>query len=222
MAVSIFDVTGPVMVGPSSSHTAGAARLARTAAKLCGGEIARVTFGLCGSFWKTYSGHGTDRALLAGVMGFMPDDERIRRAETIAGDRGLSYCFYEAKIEGVHENTAVITMYKTDGTSCAVTGSSIGGGRIRILDVDGYHLEMSCERTTVLSIHRDRAGVLGELTGVIGRAGINIAALRCFRGEKDSLACCVIETDEPVPEKVEQQLVALTETVRIAVINREG
>ena len=132
MNLSIFEVLGPVMIGPSSSHTAGAAKLARVAAMIAAKPFDKVEFALHGSFLKTGQGHGTRLALLAGALGLAEDDEGLKTAETLAQERGVAYSFTEAELEDAHENTACITFFHTDGSESRITGCSIGGGRIRI------------------------------------------------------------------------------------------
>ena len=138
MEISIFKALGPVMIGPSSSHTAGAARIARIARLIAGSDYSRVSFGLCGSFAHTYKGHGTDRALVAGALGFREDDERLSRSFELAEKAGLKFEFYDDEIEGAHENTVRITFYMNDGTTQEIIGSSIGGGQIKICSIN-YH-----------------------------------------------------------------------------------
>lgn len=132
---SLFDVMGPVMVGPSSSHTAGAARIGKCAYETIGERIDEVRFGLHGSFAKTYRGHGTDRALVAGILGMEPGDRRLKHALTIAKERGISYTFCEENLGDVHPNTVAVYMTGVSGRRFCVTGSSVGGGSIEILSV---------------------------------------------------------------------------------------
>ena len=150
MNISIFDVIGPIMVGPSSSHTAGAARLAKIANDICYKPFYKVTFGLHGSFAETGLGHGTDKALLAGTLGFLADDERLKDAYEYARLQGIKYEFYETDLGDVHENTCLITFYNTDGTKSEVQGSSIGGGRILITKLDGADTEITAEQPTIV------------------------------------------------------------------------
>ena len=153
---SAFEVLGPVMVGPSSSHTAGALRCARVAATLIEGDITRVTFTLWNSFAHTYRGHGTDRALVAGILGLDTDDERIRDAFALAGERGLAY---EFKIAGddssIHPNTVDIHLESADGGAADVRGESLGGGKMRISAINGVQVEISGLYTTLFVAHRD-------------------------------------------------------------------
>ena len=136
MDLSIFDVVGPVMIGPSSSHTAGAARLAFVARQIAG-EFTRVSFGLHGSFARTYRGHGTDRALVAGALGLSPQDERLRTSFDIAKERGLQYDFYLTELPDAHENSVKMTFTHPDGSTLDVVGASRGGAACCVIEIDG-------------------------------------------------------------------------------------
>lgn len=139
----VFDIVGPVMIGPSSSHTAGAVRLGLMARKILGEPAVRAEINLHGSFAQTYRGHGTDKALIAGILGFAPDDERIREALRLAEEQGLSYRFQKVSLEQAHPNTAVIHLTGASGRTARVRGSSVGGGNIRITNIDGYEVELT-------------------------------------------------------------------------------
>lgn len=219
MEISIFEAVGPLMVGPSSSHTAGAARLGRMAAKLVGTEFTHVEFGLHGSFAKTYQGHGTDLALVAGVLGIKEDDERLRDAFALAKERGITYHFYEMELSGVHENTVCMTFSMTDGKTREIVGSSIGGGQIKICKIDGFPLEMSLNMTTLLLLHKDTKGMIHNITRPLVNRDINIATMRLTRQEKGAMACCVIETDSDIPEEVVEELLKLPDVHTAKVIN---
>lgn len=164
--ISIFEVTGPVMIGPSSSHTAGAARLARVAAALAPESFSHVTFGLHGSFYDTYLGHGTDKALLAGVLGICEDDEAIRDAGILAEAAGLTYEYKHVTLEDVHENSVEISFRLQSGATFAVIGSSIGGGQIEISRVGDFETSFSAVLPTLFVEHRDRRGMISEISRV--------------------------------------------------------
>lgn len=219
MDISIFEAIGPIMIGPSSSHTAGAERLGRMAAKLVGQPFTHVEFGLHGSFAKTYRGHGTDIALVAGVLGLSQDDEHLRDAFALAAERGLTYRFYETELEGVHENSVCMTFSTTDGRIREIIGSSVGGGQIKICRVDGFSIDMSLNMTTLLILHRDTKGMLYQITRSLMGHDINIATMRLTRQEKGAMACCVIETDSDIPEAVVSELNGLADIHSVQVIN---
>ena len=176
---SAFEVLGPVMVGPSSSHTAGALRCARVAASLAAGPIERARFSLWNSFAHTYRGHGTDRALVAGVLGLDTDDERIRDAFDLAREAGLAVDFEIAGDDpSVHPNTVDVHMECAGGAVCEVRGESLGGGRVRISRVNGVGVDISGTYATLFVAHRDVPGILAALTHLLAMADVNIAFCR--------------------------------------------
>lgn len=201
--LSAFEVLGPIMVGPSSSHTAGALRCARVAASLSPARIAKVRFTLYNSFAHTYRGHGTDRALVAGILGFETDDERIRDAFSWAEREGLSFSFEVAGDDDrLHPNTVDIAMTDERGARCAVRGESLGGGRVRVTRIDGVAVDISGEYDTLFVAHRDEPGVLAALTVLLSDRGINIAFMRTYRTERGGRAYTVFELDELPPAEV--------------------
>lgn len=219
MDISIFEVTGPVMIGPSSSHTAGAARLARVARLIAGGPFDRVEFGLHGSFAKTYRGHGTDRALVAGALGIEEDDERLAQALELAEQQGLSYRFYPCELDGAHENSVRITFFMKDGNRCEVVGSSVGGAQIVIRSIDGFDTEFSAQASTLVVSQYDRRGVVSDLSRVLADSGINIAVMKLSRRARGDLACTVIETDGGIPAEVVDRLRRLDNIIGVRAID---
>ena len=193
---SAFEILGPIMVGPSSSHTAGALRCAQVAASLLEGRIESVRFTLWNSFAHTYRGHGTDRALVGGILGFDTDDERIRDAFAIADERGLAYTFAIGGDDtSIHPNTVDIHLTSATGATAEVRGESLGGGRMRISAINGVQVEISGLYTTLFVAHRDAPGALAALTGALAEAGMNIAFCRTYRTEAGGQAYSVFETD---------------------------
>ena len=221
MDISIFDVIGPIMIGPSSSHTAGAARLARIAAKICGKPFNKVTFGLHGSFAKTGAGHGTDKALLAGAMGLKEDDEGIAKAYDIAKEKKLKFEFYEADLKVQYENSCKLTFYCEDGTKSIIIGSSIGGGRTVIVKINEVDTEIYAERPTVIVNQVDKKGVISSITQLFAWQGINVAVMRMSRTQKGKTATTIIETDEIVPAHMRELLLQLDGVKDVRVINFE-
>lgn len=219
MDVSIFKVAGPVMIGPSSSHTAGAARLGRIARVIAAGPFSRVEFGLHGSFARTYKGHGTDRALVAGVLGFREDDERLADSFALAGEAGISFRFYETELEGMHENSVRITFYMDDGSVSEVIGSSIGGGQIVIRRINGFDTSFSAQMPTLVISQNDRRGVVSAITGILAHNGMNIAVMKLSRNGKGETACCVIETDDEIPAGVLEALRQVENVISVQAIN---
>lgn len=194
---SLFDVVGPIMIGPSSSHTAGAAKLARLAGALAGGQVRQVVFGLHGSFQETYRGHGTDRALLAGILGLDPDDPCLRTAPELARERGLTYRFEPRDLGAVHPNTVAFWMTDAAGGKTQVTGSSLGGGEVVITDIDGFAVRFGGNYNTLITRHRDVEGVVAAVAGILADCSVNIATLNLSRTRKGQEASMIIETDSP-------------------------
>lgn len=204
---SAFDIIGPRMIGPSSSHTAGAARLGHAAYRIAGKDIKRVKFVLYGSFMRTYRGHGTDKALVAGVLGMKPDDERLRDSFKIAGERGLEFSFEKDESPAVHPNTVRIEAYDGAGECSIIEGVSTGGGNILITGINGVEVQLTGEYPTLIVSHRDRPGVIAEVTRMLGDRNINIAFMRVFRRSRGEEAYMVIETDEQVHKQVRESIV---------------
>ena len=199
--ISVFDVIGPNMIGPSSSHTAGANVIGYLARKLAPGKITRVTFRLYGSFAQTYRGHGTDRALLGGLLGFRSDDERIVRSFELAEQEGLQFEFIPDGSETeVHPNTADIIMECDNGKTMTVRGESLGGGKTRICRINGVEVDFSGQYHALLVIQNDRPGGLAHITRCLSDQNVNIAFLRLFREEKGNTAYTFAESDDPIPE----------------------
>lgn len=199
---SIFDIIGPNMIGPSSSHTAGACRIGNVARKIAGKDIKKASFLLHGSFAKTYQGHGTDRALLGGILGFDTDDDRIRNSFEIAKARGIEFEFEETDLGEVHANTVKIIIDKHDKSQVQVLGSSIGGGNIIISEINGLELEFTGEYTTIIISHKDKPGVIAGVTKILAEYLINIAFMRVYRHGKGQRAFMIIETDDDINSKV--------------------
>ncbi|WP_310602649.1 L-serine ammonia-lyase, iron-sulfur-dependent subunit beta [Anaerosporobacter sp.] len=219
MDVSVFEVIGPIMIGPSSSHTAGAAKLARIAKDIVNASFNRVTFGLHGSFAMTYKGHGTDRALVAGVLGLYEDDEAIADSFELAKQQGLEYEFYEINLENVHENTVKITFLLEDGSNYYVIGSSIGGGQIIITNMNGFQTEFTAQYSTIMMKHYDRYGIVSEVSAILANSHINIATMRLNRNARGEEAFCIIDTDDIVPYDVKECIEQLDGVIQVQVIN---
>ncbi len=198
--MNIFDVIGPVMIGPSSSHTAGAVRLSLLAISILGAWPVKAQIALHGSFAQTYRGHGTDMALLAGLMGWLPDDARIPQAMDFAQKQGLEYAFSTINLGDLtHPNTVYFKLTAADGRQCEVIGSSIGGAAV----------ELSGKLPAILTLHKDKPGVISLVSSALASAGINIAGMRVFRANKGGLATMVIECDQVVPEPIINLVAAL-------------
>lgn len=205
--LSIFDVIGPNMIGPSSSHTAGAVSIALMARKMFPEPIQQVTFTLYGSFAKTYRGHGTDRALLGGILGFATDDERIRDAYKYAKNMGVKYEFViDEDTQTNHPNTADIDITGVGGHTLSIRGESIGGGKMKIVRIDNIDVEFTGEYSTLIVHQQDKPGVVAHITQALSEQDVNIAFMRLFRENKGANAYTVVESDEHIPEKVLEQI----------------
>lgn len=205
--ISLFDVIGPNMVGPSSSHTAGAASMALLARRLFPGKIKRVRFILYGSFAQTYRGHGTDRALLGGIMGFQTDDLRIRDSLALACEQGLKYEFIMSdKLGDEHPNTADMEMEGTHGEHLFVRGVSLGGGKVKIVRLNQIEVDFTGEYSTLVVSQTDKPGVVAHITKALSEKNVNIAFMRLYREERGARAYTIVESDEKIPEDVTDKI----------------
>ena len=216
--MNVFDIVGPVMIGPSSSHTAGAVRIGYAAGLILGKPAVKAEIHLHGSFAKTYKGHGTDKALIAGIMGMMPDDQRIRRSPELAEKAGLKVTIIPDSIPGAHPNTARIILTAADGEQVTVQGSSVGGGNILINQINGLPVEFAAQCDTLIVIHRDIAGVIAEVSQYIGELGINISNFRLSRSAKGGVAIMTIEVDGQVEPFMNEHIMQLPNIIRSIVL----
>lgn len=215
---SVFEIIGPVMVGPSSSHTAGAARLGRMARYLAGDEIASVVFYLHGSFSKTYKGHGTDKALLAGIMDIPSDDYRLRDAYEIADEAGIIYKFISADLGDVHPNTVKFEITTKDGFVVCVVGSSIGGGNVIITAIDDISVMFTGEKPILVTKHKDTPGVLANITYLIYKEELNVGNMRVNRIDGTNNATMYIELDGGVVQPSLLERVREIDGIRKAIL----
>lgn len=206
--ISIFDVIGPNMIGPSSSHTAGAASMARLARKIFEPQNpVFVRFTLYGSFAKTYRGHGTDKALLGGAMGFAPNDERIRDSFEIAEKTGFKYEFViDNETQTPHSNTADIFMDDGNGYTFSVRGVSVGGGKIKLTKFNNIDVDFTGEYSALIVRQNDKPGVAAHITRCLAEANVNIAFMDIFREHKGETAYTVMQSDEPIPYYVVDEI----------------
>lgn len=214
-----FDILGPIMIGPSSSHTAGAARLAKVASIIAGEKIVKVEFLLHGSFAQTYKGHGTDKALAAGILNMDPWDENLKNSFAIAEEKGIELIFTEADLGEVHPNTVKFVITKDDGRTTEVTGSSIGGGNIIVINIDDQAVEFTGERPTILTRHRDLPGIISKISSILYEENINIANMRVFRSQKGKMQTMALETDSIITESLMDKIKGLQEIENVKFIN---
>ena len=221
--MNVFDIIGPVMIGPSSSHTAGAVRIGRVANKLMDGQPPeKLEIILSGSFAQTYLGHGTDRALLAGIMGYHSYSEEIRDALDIAKARGIRYEFVKKDIPGAHPNTARIVYTLADGSFGSVQAASVGGGNIRVDLVNDMHVDFSGESNTLLVMHLDRPGVIAAVTTLMRweYAELNICNFHLSRERRGGNAIMTIEIDNMPPATLMQDIRQLEHVTNALLIRR--
>lgn len=214
---TVFDVIGPVMIGPSSSHTAGAARIGRAARTIFGRQPKKVVITLYGSFAKTYRGHGTDIALVAGLMNFDTFDERIPKALEIAEEVGMDVRFITSEEIAEHPNTARLYLEDEKG-SVEVVGISIGGGKMEITELNGFELKLSGNDPTLLVLHEDRYGAVAQVASILAEHRINIGYMHVSRKAKGSIALMSIETDQDVGESIQEEIRKKPTILAVAVL----
>lgn len=205
------------MIGPSSSHTAGAARLGKIARGIVGSNFKRVEFYLHGSFAETYKGHGTDRALVAGILGMDTHDERLRSALEIAEGHGIDVKFIKTDLGEEHPNTVRMVFYMNDGGISEITGSSIGGGSIVVTDIDGEQVEFTGLNPTVIIRQKDIVGLVSRISTIMVENNIGIATMKMGRNGKDAFV--ILETDTEIPENVIESIKTLPDIMYVKVIN---
>jgi L-serine dehydratase len=217
--VSILDVMGPVMVGPSSSHTAGTARLGRVAREILDDDPTKVEFFLHPPLAATYRGHGSDFALVGGSIGLNVDDPRIPEALRIAEQMGVDISFHEEDLGDVHPNTVRIEIHgkKRD---VEIMGSSIGGGVIEVFKINGFQTRFKGDSPTLLLFYRDRPGMISEVTKVIAEEAINIASLYCSRKQRGKDAFMQIDVDSPPTDEALRRICSLPDMAEARYLDR--
>ncbi|MBE5842942.1 MAG: L-serine ammonia-lyase, iron-sulfur-dependent, subunit beta [Butyrivibrio sp.] len=204
--MNIFDIVGPVMVGPSSSHTAGAVKIGYVSRKLMGEDIAEAEILLYGSFLATGNGHGTKYALVAGLLGMKPDDENIPNSFDIAKAKGMKLTFGAAKLKEAHPNSVLMNLVGTSGKQLQVVGESLGGSLINISKVDGLSANFSGEHPTLIVHNQDQPGHVAEVTSMLSHKTVNVATLQLYRESRGGHAVMVLECDQEIPRESLQWL----------------
>jgi L-serine dehydratase len=220
--MNIFDILGPIMVGPSSSHTAGAVKIGLIAAKLLGAEPKKVKILLHGSFAATGEGHGTDKAIVAGLLGMKPDDILIPNGFEIAEERKMEFEISNINLKDAHPNTAILHMIGEDGRELEVQASSLGGGRIMINKLDGIEANFTGDSPTLIVHNMDQPGHVAEVTSMLSHKSVNIATMQLFRNRRGGYAVMVIEADQPIPEESIKWLAHLEGIIKVTYLNIEG
>ena len=219
--MNLFDILGPVMVGPSSSHTAGAVRIGFVSQKLLQEKPVKAEILLHGSFATTGLGHGTDRALVAGLLGMKPDDIRIPQSFTLAEKEGLTFSFRTVNLKDVHPNTAVLKLTGINGRELEVQAASIGGGRIMIQKLDGIQVNFSAEKPTLIVHNLDQPGHVAEVTSMLSHKSVNVATMQLYRDKRGGYAVMVLELDQEVPSESIHWLEHLEGIIKVTYINIE-
>ena len=219
--MNIFDIMGPIMVGPSSSHTAGAARIGYVSRQLLGEDLKKAEILLHGSFAKTGKGHGTDKAIVAGLMGMMPDDERIPDAFEIAKEQGIEISVGEVLLKTEYANACLLNLESVNGRSLSIMAASLGGGRISIEQIDGIDTHFSGDYPTLIVHNLDQPGHVAEVTSTLAHKSVNIATLNLYRDKRGGYAVMIIETDQDIPETAIKWIEHLEGVIKVTYINIE-
>ena len=217
----VWEIIGPVMTGPSSSHTAGAAHIGRIVRMCWGGEVKRADLYMRGSFASTGAGHGTDKALIAGLMGMSQDDPSIRDALELARAAGMEFYFYTEEVAGAHPNSVRVVVSGDDGRTMEAVGYSIGGGAVILHKLDGFQVDISCTLPAVIIMNRDVQGVVSAVTSYLSAHNVNIATMKLHRDTRGGLATMVIELDS-AEEHADTEVIKNLHPGIVRVIGIEG
>jgi L-serine dehydratase len=217
--LGVFDIIGPIMIGPSSSHTAGAVRIGKYAHLVLGERSTKAKIGFAGSFAKTYQGHGTDKAIIAGILGMDTDDSRICSSLAIAKEEELNYTFELLELDGVHPNTVDIELEGESGRRISLRGSSVGGGNILINKINGADVLISGKSAALIITHRDTPGMVAKVSNILGINGININKFSLSREEKGGIAIMTIEIDGGIEPSIKQIIQDVPNIVSVSILN---
>lgn len=204
--MDVFDIIGPIMIGPSSSHTAGACRIGKYARSILDEDVKTAEIYFSGSFAKTYQGHGTDKAIVAGLMGMDTDDLRIRSSLELAKAAGMEYTFIPTQIDDAHPNTVLLKVTGVNGKYWEIEGASVGGGRISIRRINGTPVDISGDATTLLVYHLDTPGMISDVTNILARRNVNIGKFELRRAVKGGEAVMVIEIDGDIDDGINEMI----------------
>ncbi len=204
--MNIFDIMGPLMIGPSSSHTAGAVKIGLVTRRLLGAQPEKAEILLHGSFAATGGGHGTDKALVAGLLGMKPDDIEIPKSLEMAKQRGLDFSIGRIELRGAHPNSVVVRVKDEGHRQIEILAASLGGGRVKVMSIDGMDASFTCDYPTVIVRNEDKPGMISEVSTVLSQQNVNVAAMQLYRQRRGGLAVMVIESDQPVQADIIQRL----------------
>ncbi|MDF2540728.1 MAG: sdhB [Herbinix sp.] len=214
-----FDIIGPIMIGPSSSHTAGAVRIGKYAYSILGEKPVKARVGFSGSFAKTYRGHGTDKAIIAGILGMNTDDKRICNSLEIAKEEGLDYTLETLELDGVHPNTVDLEIEGENGRIVNIRGSSVGGGNILINKINGADVLISGKSAALIITHLDIPGMIAKVSNIVGSNGININKFSLNREEKGGIAIMTIEIDGDIDPSIQQIIQEVPNVISVSILN---
>ncbi|MFW9831312.1 MAG: L-serine ammonia-lyase, iron-sulfur-dependent subunit beta [Candidatus Thorarchaeota archaeon] len=215
-ADSVFEVIGPIMIGPSSSHTAAAVRIGQISRAILGEAVTEAIVQLHGSYALTGKGHGTDKAIVAGLLGFDAADDRIRESIEIARNQGMKVRFQKVDLgDDYHPNTVRLLIAGASGVHFEITAVSVGGGNIGVVEINGIPIQLSGEYHTLISIHSDRPGIVAKATTLIAKNKVNISTMYVSRKRRGGLAAMAVEMDQPIPPKAIQELENEAQIVRL-------
>lgn len=217
--MNLFDIIGPVMVGPSSSHTAGAVRIGYVARLLLGEPVKKADICLHGSFQATGRGHGTDRALVAGLLGMQTDDERIPVSLEAAEKEGMEVDFWAVELGDVHPNSVKLLLTGIHGKRLELVAASLGGGRIRVCELNGLTANFGGEYPTLIVNNQDKPGIVNEVTAALAQEDINIAAMQLYRSKRGSSAVMILECDGEIPKEALGRLGGLPGILDVAYLS---
>lgn len=218
--MALFDILGPIMVGPSSSHTAGAAKIGYISKQLLGEAVKSADIFLHGSFLATGAGHGTDRALIAGLLGMKEDDNKIPHSFEIAKERGMEFSFGKINLKNAHPNSVKLQLCGIHGRRLEIIASSIGGGQIKICSIDGLEANFSGEYPTLVVHNQDQPGHVTEVTSMLAHKSVNIATMQLFRDHRGGNAVMVIECDQEIPKKSIEWLSRLEGITKVTYLSK--
>jgi L-serine dehydratase len=215
-ADSVFEVIGPIMIGPSSSHTAAAVRIGQISRALLGEPVSEAIIQLHGSYALTGKGHGTDKAVIAGLLGYDAADERIKQSLTIAKEQGMNVKFQKVDLgEDYHPNTLRLLIAGASGTHFEITAISVGGGNISLIEINGLPIQLSGEYHTLITIHNDRPGIVAKASALIAQSKVNISTMHVSRQRRGGLAAMAVEMDQPLPSEAIKKLEDQAQIVRL-------
>ena len=215
-ADSVFEVIGPIMIGPSSSHTAAAVRIGQISLAIMGESVVEAIIQLHGSYALTGKGHGTDKAIIGGLLGYDAADERIKESFAIAKERGMKVKFQKVDLgEDYHPNTLRLLLAGLSGMHFEITAVSVGGGNISIIEINGLPIQLSGEYHTLITIHNDRPGIVAKASALIAQSKVNISTMHVSRQRRGGLAAMAVEMDQPLPSNVIHELKDQAQIVRI-------